>query len=422
MEDKTIWQLILLGALAISGIIGIQSYWVLNTWNAHEEEFDSSVRIALRKATEELAALDSISLPDRDLIKRRTSNYYVVNYNNVIDPNNLEFILQKTLEKFNINSDFEYGIFDCSSDEMVYGDFCSISENYENTPDNISIQLPKYDEFIYYFGIRFLGKSANIMTKMQLSIIFTIILLLAIIFFLYAMYIILRQKRLSEMQKDFINNMTHEFKTPISTIKISANVFASDPTIQQNERLSKYAGIIQEQNQRLNNQVEKVLQIAKMEQDNFKLNFEKINIHELLEDIIESTSLKVEEKNGNIIAELNANQPIINADRLHLTNIIYNLLDNSMKYCKDSPNITMRTSDTSKGIQLSIKDEGIGISKEYQNKIFNKFFRVPTGNVHDVKGFGLGLFYVKNIVDAHGWKINIKSEKDQYTEIKIEID
>jgi two-component system phosphate regulon sensor histidine kinase PhoR len=255
---------------------------------------------------------------------------------------------------------------------------------------------------------------------MRLTLIFSGILLVTIFFFLYAMSIILRQKRLSEMQKDFINNMTHEFKTPISTIRISTDVFLKSPEIIANPRLSQYANIIQEQNQRLNNQVEKVLQLAKIERGSFKLNKEDVDLHELVQSVLESIRVQVEKLGGTVECELGAKRPHIQADKLHLTNILHNLVDNATKYSKGNPKIILKTKTVDDNrIQLQIIDHGIGISKEALAKVFEKFYRVPTGDVHDVKGFGLGLFYTKNICDAHGWKISIESEQGKGTTVSI---
>lgn len=417
MKSSVIRQVVILGAIAIISIIAIQSYWVLKTWDLREQEFHQSVNIALRKVAENLSELNESVLPHRNLVTRLSSNYYVVNMEDVIDAGQLEFFLQKEFEALAMNIDFEYAIFDCSSDEMVYGNYCTYSVDPK---DNVELgKLPKYDQFTYYFGVKFPTRSSYLIGKMQLSIIFTVMLFITILFFAYAMFVILRQRRLSRMQKDFINNMTHEFKTPISTIKISADVFLNNQEIQKDDRLMRYANIIQEQNQRLNNQVEKVLQLAKIERDSFKLNIEKVDLHELLASTLQSVELKVVEKGGILKNNLKANYPIIEADKLHLSNIIYNLLDNAVKYCKEKPEIIVETSDEGGKVLLKIIDKGIGIAKEYQPKIFDKFYRIPTGNVHNVKGFGLGLFYVKKICDAHDWKINLESELDVGTSISI---
>ncbi len=408
--------MVIFGALVILGIIAIQSYWFYETWDFKEKEFDRTVDIALQRVAENLAVIDSFQIPTIDLVKKASSNYYVVNINNTIDAHNLEYFLQREFQSKALNEDFEYGIFDCSSDEMVYGSYCSVDDREKN--EHIS-RLPKYDKFTYYFGVKFPKRSSFILSKMERSIIFTLILFLTIIFFFYSMYIILRQKRLSDMQKDFINNMTHEFKTPISTINVSADVFINHPDIQQNERLSKYANIIKEQNNRLNMQVEKVLQIAALDKDNLKLKIEPLDLNEILASVLKSNEIKINEKKGQLYTSLISQSLPIKADKVHLTNILHNLLDNAIKYSKEKPEITVNTKIENNKILLEIADKGIGIPKEHQAKIFNKFYRIPTGNVHNVKGFGLGLYYVKNICDAHNWKIKLTSEKEQGTLITI---
>ncbi len=408
-----------MGAIAIIGILAIQSYWVKQTWNIKEKEFHQTVQIALLNVAEDLARLGNAELPTQNLISQRSSNSYAVNINSEIDANSLEYYLQTEFEARALKEEFEYGIHDCANDKMVYGNYISFSDEKK---ENIKKEdLPKYDEFIYYFVVRFPKKSGHIVSQMWLAIVFSCILMVAVFFFIYSIFVILRQKRLSEMQKDFINNMTHEFKTPISTIKISADVFLKHPMIQDDKRLSQYANIIKEQNQRLNNQVETVLQLAKIERDSFKLNLQTLNLHKLLKEIVESVEIKVNKLNGLLTQNLTAKETLIEADKLHLSNILDNLLDNAIKYRKDIPQVTITTSDNEKYIFLSIKDKGIGIDKEHQAKVFNKFYRVPTGNVHNVKGFGLGLFYIKNICDAHGWKLRLKSEPDVGTEITIAI-
>ncbi len=417
MKSSVIRQVVILGAIAIISIIAVQSYWVLKTWDLKEQEFHRSVNIALRKVAENLSELNQSVLPHKNLVTRLSSNYYIVNMEDVIDAGQLEFYLQKEFEALAMNIDFEYAIFDCSSDEMVYGNYCTYSVEPK---DNVELgKLPKYDQFTYYFGVKFPTRTSYLVGKMQLSILFTIVLFITVLFFAYAMFVILRQRRLSEMQKDFINNMTHEFKTPISTIKISADVFLNNKAIQKDDRLLRYANIIKEQNQRLNDQVEKVLQLAKIERDSFKLHIEKVDLHELLISTLQSVDLKVGEAGGVLKNNLKADDPIINADKLHLSNIIYNLLDNAVKYCNGKPEIIVETSDVGDKILLTVKDHGIGIPKEDQSKVFDKFYRIPTGNVHNVKGFGLGLFYLKKICDAHDWKINLESEPNKGTTISI---
>lgn len=419
MSDTIIRRVIILGTLAVLGVIAVQSYWVFRTWDLHSEEFDQKVRIALHNVAKDLEKIGS-PLPGEGLISQISTNYYVVNINDNINTNTLEFYLTQHLESVGLQEDFEYGIYDCASDWMVYGDYISYDKDKEVELD-LRDDLQTFDEFIYYFGVRFPERTGAILESMRFTIVFSIILFLTVSFFIYTLSIILRQKRLSEQQRDFINNMTHEFKTPISTIKISASTFLNNPKVKEDPRLSQYAKIINEQNERLNSQVEKVLNIARIEQDTFKLKKESINLHELVENIAESTRLKIKERGGVLTTKLDSNRPVISADKLHLTNILHNLIDNAVKYCEESPKITVETSSVRGGTLLKIIDNGLGIAKEQQAKVFEKFYRVPTGNLHNVKGFGLGLFYVKNICQSHGWDLNLKSEQGRGTEIWIQM-
>ena len=419
MKNSTIFRVIVLGAFAIIGIIGMQAYWVVSTWNINEEEFDKKASLALYNVACELADLNGAPLPQRNIVNRRTSNYYVVNIESEIDANNLEHFLQKELERLALYADFEYAVFDCTTNEMVYGNYHTFKPDKKQ--DLELGNLPKYDQFTYYFGVKFPSRSGYLFGKMQLSIFFSVILLFTIIFFAFSMFVILRQKSLSELQKDFINNMTHEFKTPISTIKISADVFLSNPAIQADERLFRYASIVQEQNQRLNKQVEKVLQLANIERGNFELKLERIPLQDLLQSTINSASITVEKLGGTLQSNIQLGEAAIEADRLHLTNILHNLLDNAIKYCREAPEIQFRATASKGMIRISISDCGIGIPKEHLHKVFNKFYRIPTGNVHTVKGFGLGLYYVKNICDAHGWRIRLTSEEGKGTHVHLMI-
>ena len=419
MKNSAIIRLVLFGALVIVSIIGFQSYWVMNTWNVQEQQFHDRVTKGLLDVTDDFRSLGR-ELPDYDLIKRMSSNYYVVNLNDEINANNLQYFLRKRFEAEGIKEDFEYGIYDCATNQMVYGDYVSQAAVVDST--NIQKEtLPVYDKYIYYFGVRFPNWRSEVLSNMGITVVSSIILLVTILFFVYSMYIILRQKRLSEMQKDFINNMTHEFKTPISTIKISADVFLKDKNIRDDKRLAQYASIIKEQNQRLNDQVEKVLQIAKIERDNFELHRAPTDLHALLEGVSSATALTVEELDGQLIRQFHATDPCVRADRLHLTNVLHNLLDNALKYRDGAPRITVRTEDTPRGIRLTVSDEGIGISKENQARVFDKFYRVNTGDVHDVKGFGLGLFYVKGVCDGHGWPLRLTSAAGEGTTLEIEL-
>jgi len=415
LKNSTIKRVILLGAIAVIAVLGIQTYWVLQTLDIRKKEFNQTVTTALIDVAQEIANYNGTVLPSENLVSQRSSNYFIVNINDEIDANLLAYYLKKEFEIRALKANFEYGIYDCSSDKMVYGELIT----YSNEGNLQGEDLPKYGDLDYYFGVRFPDRGSDLLSSMGFILFFSAILLLTIVFFIYSMFVILRQRRLSEMQKDFINNMTHEFKTPISTIKISADVFQRHPEIGKDPRLSRYADIIAEQNQRLNNQVEKVLQLARIEKNNFQLKLERVNLNELLEELIKNADPKLEELGGEIKLSLPTELSFIEADETHLKNIVYNLIDNAIKYSEGAPKINVGLFSGNDRIAISIQDNGIGISKEYQQKVFDKFYRIPTGNVHNVKGFGLGLYYIKNICRAHGWQIDLMSEENVGTTVTI---
>jgi len=420
MRNTIIRRVIVLGTISCLSLLALQTYWVIRAWDLQEQDFSRRVNQALLSAANELAQLNLFALPHQKLIQQVSTNYWVVNVNNVFEASDLEFYLGKAFEAQGLKEDYEYGIFDCSSDQMIRGKFVKYSTKKESNTTS-SAPMPKhYDQdFIYYFGVIFPNKSANILSSMWLVIGFTALMLLTVAFFVYSIFVILRQKQLSELQRDFINNMTHEFKTPISTINISTDVFLKNEKIQEDPRLHRYAGIIKEQVLRLNTQVEKVLQLAKIERDSIELNQENFDVAELIRSISPSLELKINDKNGQLILDFKASNTLISADKLHLTNILHNLVDNGVKYSKEKPEITIHLQNEGRDLLLSVQDNGIGIPKEDQKRVFDKFHRVSTGNVHNVKGFGLGLFYVKTMCKAHNWNLSLKSELGQGTSIGI---
>jgi two-component system phosphate regulon sensor histidine kinase PhoR len=259
---------------------------------------------------------------------------------------------------------------------------------------------------VYFpFKNRFLIKQTASMILISIILIVIIMML-----FIYVIKIIVWQNRLSEMKTDFINNMTHEIKTPIATISLACEAL-NDVDIKKNEVLAdNYLKVISDENLRLGGIAEKILQNALIEKEDFRLKKEKVNVHEIIDHVIHNLGIHVEVKDGKILREFGADNPYIFADKWHLTNVISNLVDNATKYTPRKPMIKISSSNYSDGVMVSVNDNGIGISREDQKKIFDKLYRVPTGNVHNVKGFGLGLSYVENIVERHGGRVEVESE------------
>ncbi|HRG22509.1 MAG TPA: HAMP domain-containing sensor histidine kinase [Saprospiraceae bacterium] len=417
MSENLIKRVLVLGSLAIVGIIAVQSFWLSKSWDIRDNDFDQSVTIALRNVAQIIANYNNTTLPKYNLIQRRSSNVYAVNVNsNINDIAVLEDYLYQEISNVFINTDFEYAVYDCASSEMIYGNYCKMDNSTKKKKVSV---LPKFSHLDYYFVVKFPERESYIVSDLWANLMIGSVAILSVLFFTYSILIILRQKRLSDLQKDFINNMTHEFKTPISSIRIAADVLQNDGHIKENSRLSRYANIIKEQNLRLNDQVEKVLNVARLENDTLKLNMERVDLNALLHAIVEATELKLE--SGKICFEENVNNITVNADKLHLTNVIYNIIDNATKYCDKDPEIHLSLFKKNNGVAIRIADNGIGIPKENLRFLFDKFYRVNTGNVHNVKGFGLGLFYVKSICKAHNWEILVDSEVGKGSVFEIDM-
>jgi two-component system, OmpR family, phosphate regulon sensor histidine kinase PhoR len=407
VKSSAIRLIVILATLSITGITITQWYWVRRAFDLKEAEFVRTVNTALFNVANQIFQINKTPSPAVNPVKQISTNYFVVQVNGDIDVSLLEFLLRSEFEKRNIAADFEYGVYDCSSEKMKYGDYIPFQSTGEKLT---SKKLPTLKNYAYYFGVQFPKREAHLINQMGIWSFSSMVLFLVILFFAYTLFVILKQKRLSEIQKDFINNMTHEFKTPISTIAVSTEVLKQPGIINYPERLLNYATIIEKENTRLKHQVERVLQMAKLDKDDIGLKKENVDVHQIIRDAIQNTALSLQEKQGTIVCDLQAENHVIHADRLHLTNVLYNLIDNAIKYNNHIPHIVIRTSDSDRGLCIDVHDNGLGIAREHHKKIFQKFYRVPTGDVHDVKGFGLGLHYVRSVVTAHRGKISLQSE------------
>ncbi|MER0442550.1 HAMP domain-containing sensor histidine kinase [Emticicia sp. W12TSBA100-4] len=412
MNRNTIRLLVLLGTLSISGIIAVQAYWVKRAFDLKEQQFRQTVMISLRNVANRISTLYKLSKFDNP-VTQLSSDYYVANLRVPLDADILEHYLKEEFKKQNLNTPFEYGIYDCESENIVYGSY--IDADFE--PSSVSTKpLPKTDKYLNYFGVRFPSKTSYLASRLDIWLISSLITLVVTVFFGYAMFVILRQKRLSEVQRDFVNNMTHEFQTPISTIRIATDVLSQPKIMEQPERLKKYVQIIRQENNRLKTQVETVLNTARLERGKMELDIQLQELHSLINEVTEGVQAELED---SLKVELNATKSSIYADRTQLVSLIRNLLENAIKYSPRPPSITIRTENVNDTLVFSVADKGIGIPKESIAKIFNKFYRVPTGNLHNVKGFGLGLSYVNQIIKAHKWQINVESEVGEGTTFKV---
>lgn len=410
MSRTTLRIVIVLAGLSIAGITFTQIYWVRKAFDIHENAFYRDVNSALSSVASKIFEINKTPSSANNPVTQVSTNYYVVTINSPIDQNLLEFLLLTEFEKRNITATFEYAVYDCIDQCMVGGKAISPKGNKLVTATGLPAWQPrKYDG--YYFGVQFPTLQVNLASQMGIWVFSSAVNLIVIFFFVYTLFVILRQRRLSEIQRDFINNMTHEFKTPISTIAISADVLKDPSIVNSPERLLNYSTIIQNENNRLKQHVERVLQMARLDKGEIALKKEHVNIEDLIRDAVKNISIALPAADGRIELDFQATHHGMFADRLHLTNVFFNLLDNAVKYCKQTPKIVVTTHDQgTNSIRIEISDNGIGISPDNHKKIFQKFFRVSTGNIHDVKGFGIGLNYVKLVVESHKGKITVASE------------
>lgn len=418
MKYRHIRYVVLLGAIAIIGIISIQVYFMKREWNNKEKQFAQTATICLRNVAAKIYKFNNTAPSTLNPVRQLSSNYFVVDINSEIDANILEHYLKVEFAKYNIQTDYEYGIYNCENDVMEYGNYLFYNGTVKE--DAISVDLPKYSGYNYYFGVNFPLLSNTIAGDMTLWFFLVGILAISVLFFSYSIFVILKQKRLSELQRDFINNMTHEFKTPIASINIAADVITNPLSINEPARILTYGSVIKQEINRLNDQVDKVLQIARIEKSGFHLRIEQIDLNTIIRQAVDNC-LATHGSKVKITCELMENVGPVAADRMHLTNIFYNLLDNAVKYAGASPEINIKTETSGNKIRIYVSDNGPGIERVHQKRVFNKFYRIPTDNVHDVKGFGLGLFYVKSICEAHRWKIYLDPSPATGTTFILEI-
>ncbi|MFN8279987.1 MAG: HAMP domain-containing sensor histidine kinase [Saprospiraceae bacterium] len=381
----------------------------------------------LRKATKSALSSWEIKKKVAELYYRQI-RLHPLTLDQRIDPSKLTMLLEHEFKELHVDLKYDFGVFDNNLHNFVIlngnylvnvGDGKSSKSEMElkESPRDATYTVdlfttahstPGYLKVVFPFKNKWLWRS--VMPIIVLTLLLTGLILGC---FYYVISVVFRQKKLSEIKNDFVNNMTHEFKTPIATINLASDSILSSKIISDPSRISRFVGIIKEENKRMLSQVEKVLQMALLDKQDFQLNLKSVNVHEIIQQAVANIDLQVSQRDGIIIQELNANRPVIKADQTHLTNIIYNLLDNANKYSPEAPQIIVTTKDTSKGIEIRVSDKGIGMSKENQKMIFEKFYRVPTGNLHNVKGFGLGLSYVKAMVLAHRGNISLDSEPNK---------
>lgn len=418
MKRLYIRLIIFFAVFTVIGIFSFQAFWVSKAFNLQQRQFDERVHVALTNVVEEAQRLNMDSSALYEPVKQISSNYYLASTNDTLPPFVLERLLREEFESRNLATEFEYVVYDCFTDSIIFGNSVDLEAEAKSLVYRTS-NRDKWNKESHYFGVYFPDKELYLIKDMNIWVVSTVFLLLVIIFFSYTIWVILKQKRLSEVRTDFINNMTHELKTPISTISLSTEAL-SNPNINKDpERLSNYTRIIKEESERLKTQVDKVLQMATLDKRRVELIKEKVDLHDIISKTVSGFKLILDASEGEIELDLKASKAYVLGDPMHLTNILFNLIDNAIKYSKRKPQILVSTADHKGGIYLRVKDNGIGMSREEQRHVFEKFYRVPTGDQHDVKGFGIGLNYVLKMVKQHQGRIQLKSETESGSTFRI---
>ena len=390
--------IIVLGLVAIIGILVAQLLWTKQAYNLEEKKFSQRAHIALLEVAKKMYEGTNHELPSENPVQKISNDYYIVNVDNDFEPEILEFYLKGEFEKANINTDFEYAMYNCHSDEMVYGNYVSRNQSKKES----SVYFPKHKNLVYYFAVRFPNEATYLFSSLKFWFVLSFALVVILLVYVYSIVTILQQKKYSELQRDFINNMTHEFKTPLSSILIASNYLKKQDKIRSDEKLDKYTEIIINQSNKLNSHIEKILSVAKSDNAPLVLDKKNVKVLPILNEVIENITLKYE--NVRIHVE-SASDFEIAADVFHFTNIVYNLLDNSIKYCENKPEILIRLTSETQQLKMEFIDNGIGITPKKLSEIFDKFYRIPNSKSNEVNGFGLGLYYVKKICTLHHWKI-----------------
>jgi len=407
---KKIFPLIIvLITLSVLGIMVIQMSWIKNAITLKREQFKKEVNRSLTDAHDMIQERFLSKYPMIPATQSAQQFILQKSFTSmVLTRDEVQQILEITLRKNNIKQPFEFAIYNIYNTPVIASDGFPLQERDNTfrsvlTPEN-SVQGTE-TLFLYVKEDKnyIISRMAWMITA---SILFTCIIISAFVLTVRTMF---RQKNLSEIKSDFINNMTHELKTPLATISLAIDALTNEKVIHDTDKIRYYSGMIKEENKRMNKQVEKILQAARIERQEIKLNLQVLDAHDIINKVADNLALQIQEKNGRLNLKLGAVKHIIQADEVHFSNLIFNLLDNAIKYSKDNLVIDIETLNSGGMLAIKVRDNGIGMNKETQSRIFEKFYRAHTGNLHNVKGFGLGLSYVKALVDAHNGKIKVDS-------------
>jgi two-component system phosphate regulon sensor histidine kinase PhoR len=421
MGRYSIKLIILIASLSLTGLVLTQLFWVIKAVELAEKQYDHRVNIAMDEVIEEMVRSNDTTLISSKNPYYNNSQKQKLTFFEVIDTVLIAKLIEKYIDYHNLDKDYEYAIVKTLDNSIIY----STTPEFENL---LKKKLHKaclsclWQEEYFHLALYFPSQRKEAILEMSMWLSLSgIFILIVIILFTYIITTIIRQKKLSDIKNDFINNMTHEFKTPISTISLASEVLLNADKESSAERLQRYSRIIFDENQRMRSQVDRVLQVASLEKGDYELKKTAFDIHKVIRETVQTLCFEKCEDRTSVNYHLDAENHILHADPMHMTNVIVNLVDNAIKYSNENIILNLYSRNQDGGLVISIEDHGIGMNHDALKHIFDKFYRVPTGNIHTVKGFGLGLYYVKNIIEAHGGRINVRSELNKGTRFDVYI-
>jgi two-component system phosphate regulon sensor histidine kinase PhoR len=409
---------ILISTILVAIIIAVQLFWLQKVYFFEEKQFSTNVSKSIKGLYEDMPLVEEHSYNIEKLIETPKNDVYLAKIDSLPNIDTLRVTIGNELADFGVFTDCKIALYDKDSDRYIAEKYIDLPDAYHASTDNS--EIPYFKKDYSYVSLFFPHRGQYIIKEMFFWIVTTGILLLVLVGFGSSVFYLYRQNFLNETQNDFVNNFTHEFKTPLSVIKIAADVLQQPSIIDKPDKFNKYAGIITEQTAHLQKQVQRLLEIAFTDQRFLPLVRENFNVNELIKQAINDLQPLIEERKVDIVTTFTIDNAIIYADKSHLLLVIINLIENAVKYSL-KPVIGITTYIKDNYFCIDVKDNGIGIPKEHQKKIFNRFYRITDGNLHSTKGFGLGLNFVKKIVDAHFGKIEVQSEVNKGTTITIKI-
>jgi two-component system phosphate regulon sensor histidine kinase PhoR len=420
VRKSTFSIIVTITGIALAGIIIIQFYWIHNALQLQHDQFDSKVQLALKGTVNQMYECKSDTCSDGLFCSYNCMHKQKI-LNTGINVDVLKSLIHSEFKEVGLNGPYIYGIYNPEAKQPEYISDKNYSKQILESEHSVSLSCI-YRNNTLMLSVWFPDEKNRALSGIFWWLLVCFILLtMLIIGFIFNIYSFLRQKKIAEVKSDFVNNITHEFKTPIATISLASEMLLNPAVLKCEGKARKYAGIIYDENTRLKKQVEHVLQLAVLDRGDYTLSCESLDVHDLIQKIEGSFQLIVKERNGSLKLHLDAINHQVYADCMHLNNIISNLLDNANKYSPDIPDITISTFNRNDFIVIAIEDKGIGINVENQKHIFRKMYRVHTGNLHDVKGFGLGLYYVKKLVDAHNGEVGLHSEPGKGSRFEISL-